>query len=188
MHTMTDRRTAATDAAVVPAIAAALASAVVFAVAALVVSAVLDRDRYEQAVIGLTQASEWPFHDVHLATAAGQLDDGSLVEMAQRELGLPLDPEDVALDGERQDGTGILRITARAPTSSEAALLANTVADAVIDVVPPDTPVQVVDRADGRAPSASRLAIGGAGAAMGFVLGVVLWPGAVPSRSSGRSR
>lgn len=173
---MTDRSTG-TDATVRRTITASLLTAIVVAVAALAASAVLDRDRYEQSVIGLTQESEWPLHDVHLATAAGQLDDGTLVEAAQQELGFRLDPTDVTLDGERQDGNGILRVTARAPTPAEAAMLANTVADAIVAEVPPDTPVVVVDRADGTTPAGSPWTIGGAGAAMGFVLGLVFWSG-----------
>jgi len=185
---MTDRRADPQTAAVRRAIPAALLTALVVAVAAVTVSAIIDRDRYEQAAIGLTQDSEWPFHDVHLASAAGQLDDGSLVEEAQRDLGLPLDPGDVTLDGQRQEGNGVLRITARAPTSSEAALLANTVADAVVEAVPEDTPVQVIDRADGRSPASSWWTIGGIGAVMGFILGLVIWSGAFGPGSGSRSR
>ena len=169
-------------------IPAALLTALVVAVASLAVSSTLDRDRYEQAVIGLTQDSEWPKHEIHLATAAGQLDDGSLVETAQRDLALPIDPAAVTLDGERQDINGILRITARASSPAEAASLANAVAEAMVAAVPPGTPVRVIDRADGHSPADSPWTIGGTGAVMGFVLGLVVWSSSLQSDQTVRPR
>jgi hypothetical protein len=188
MDTMNDRRPRSETTPLIRALPAALLTALVVAIAAVTVGTVVDRDRYEQAVIGLTPDSEWPFHDVNLATAASQLDDGTLVEEAQRTLGLPVDPADVTLDGQRQDDSGILRITARAPTPREAAALANAVADAIADAVPPETPVRVVDRADGRNIAASPWAVAGAGAVMGLMLGLVVWSGRLRSGDAGDAR
>ncbi len=152
------------------------ATALATAVAAVIVTSLLDRGQWEQAVIGLTTESEWPLHDVHLATTAGQLDDAELVRDVQAGLDLS-DPDDttVALDRQRQDGTGVVVVSARANTSVDAAALANAVAEEMVARVQPDTPVRLVDRADGTSQGASDAAVGASGALVGLMIGLVIW-------------
>lgn len=149
---------------------------VVSSIAAVTVTSLIDRGRWEQAVIGLTAESEWPLHDVHLATAAGQLDDPQFVRDVQREQGLAsADDIVVQVDRQRQAGNGTLTISARADSSADAATMANAVAAAVVSSVPADTPIRLVDQADVDPTTASVASIAGSGALVGLLIGIVLW-------------
>lgn len=134
----------------------------------------------ERATIGLTEESEWPFHDVHLAATASQLDDASLVTDVQAELGLPLDPDAVSLDRERRTGDGVLVVRADAATGAQAAALVNAVADKMVTGA--NLPVFVADRADGRAQRVGAASALAAGALVGLLVGLV----AVPRRRVSR--
>lgn len=152
---------------------AVAATMLIGALAAVLVTTAIDRGRWEQAVIGLTSESEWPMHDVHLATAAGQLDDPDLVAgvLSSRGLG---DDVVVSLDRERQSGNGTLTISARASSPDTAAEVANAVAEQVVASVPDDTPIRLVDRANA-SPTASLTAIAGSGGFVGLLIGLVVW-------------
>ncbi len=154
-----------------------LATVLVAAIGAVIVTNVLDRGRWEQARIGLTEQSEWPMHDVHLATTAGQLDDTALVPGVQAELGLAgRDDIWVELDHQRQDGSGVVVVSGHADKARDAALVANAVAELMVERVQPDTPVRVVDRADGTDRSSSTIAVLAAGSLAGLMIGLVVWP------------
>lgn len=147
---------------------------------ALVGSEISYGDVQEQAVIGLTAESEWPFHDVHLSTAAARLGDPTLVTTIQAELGLDADADAVSLDRERRPGEGVLVVTARAGSGDDAASLANAVAEEM--ATGPDLPLTLVDPADGNAEVVGRASAVGAGALVGLLVGLV----AAPLRRSSR--
>lgn len=143
---------------------------------AVLATNLIDRGHWEQAVICLTTESEWPFHDVHLATAAGQLDDPSLVAEVRAAQGISADEDIIVeLDGRRQSGNGTLTISARADSSATAAVMANAVAEAVLDAVPADTPIRLVDRADEDTVVSTATSVAGSGALVGLLIGIVIW-------------
>ena len=141
---------------------------------ALVGTELISGDVREEAVIGLTDESEWPFHDVHMATAASRLDDPSLVTDLQAELGLTVDPDAVSIARERKSGDGVLVVWAEAASGAQAAALVNAVADEM--VAGDDLPLFVVDRANGRAEPVGRASALGAGALVGLLIGLVAAP------------
>ncbi len=159
------------------------ATVVAAAVAAVVVTSLVDRGQWEQAVIGLTSESEWPMHDVHLATVAGQLDDPDLVLGVQAEVGLA-DSDDISvvLDRQRQAGSGVVIVSAHADNATDAAAMANAVAEEMVERVQPNTPVRLVDRADGNEQTASTSAVLVSGALVGLIIGLIVWTAPVIGR------
>lgn len=154
--------------------AAVFVTAVVFALGGIVATNVINRGMWEQATIGLTSESAWPLHDVHLATTAGALDDPGLVASIRLDLELG-DDAWVELDRQRQAGNGVVTVAARASNAADAAALANAVAEEMVARVRPETPVRVVDRADGTQVRSTNKAIAGSGALIGFLVGLVVW-------------
>lgn len=152
------------------------ATVIIAALGAAGATRLLDRGQWEQAVIGLTSESEWPMHDVHLATTAGQLDDPDLVRSVQATLGLAdHDDVDVELDHQRQGGSGVLIVSAHADNAVDAAAVANAVAEEMVARVPAGTPVRLVDRADGSERRSSIIAVMASGALVGLLIGLVVW-------------
>lgn len=149
-------------------------TAVVFAFGGVIATSVINRGAWEQATIGLTSESEWPLHDVHLATTAGALDDPELVRSIQLDLGLS-DNTVVELDRQRQAGNGVVTVAARASNAVDAAALANAVAEEMVARVRSETPVRLVDRADGTQVRSTNAAIAGSSALIGLLVGLIVW-------------
>lgn len=129
-----------------------------------------------RATIGLTQASEWPFHDSWLASTMGVLDDGSIVSDARTELGLSDDATVVVLNQSDSGSPSTITITASASTSIRAADLANAVAEGMLEAVPSDAPVTLADRADAQPAEDRTRDAALAGAFVGLIGGLAMIP------------
>ena len=163
----------------------AILLAVVGALIAPIAADQLDTTRHAEATIGLTQDSEWPFHDSWLALTVGTLDDGSILAEGQAALGLSDSNSEIDVTGNSNGTRSTLTIEATAPTGEEAADLANFVAESMVIATPAEAPVTVLDRADIPAePSRTNAAV--AGGLIGLLVGLALIP--FLDRSFGRVR